>query len=84
MNMNEPPSLLRNDIMKGGNHWLKVDARIGLQPWQGLAPSALPASPGGSIPRAELCRFDGAPRWTSLKRFYSPEGWRPWACKWRA
>jgi len=23
MNMNEPPSLLRND-MKGGNHWLKV------------------------------------------------------------
>jgi hypothetical protein len=23
MNMNEPPSLLRNDV-KGGNHWLKV------------------------------------------------------------
>ena len=28
------------------------DARNGLQPWQGLSPSALPASPGGSIPRA--------------------------------
>ncbi len=28
------------------------DARNGLQPWQGLAPSALPASPGGSIPHA--------------------------------
>jgi enediyne biosynthesis protein E4 len=23
MNMNEPPSLLRNDV-SGGNHWLKV------------------------------------------------------------
>ena len=32
---------------------------------------------GGSIPRAEVCRYDGAPQWTSLKRFYSPEGWRP-------
>jgi 2,4-dienoyl-CoA reductase-like NADH-dependent reductase (Old Yellow Enzyme family) len=30
----------------------EADARQGLQPWQGLAPSALPASPGGSIPRA--------------------------------
>ena len=28
------------------------DARVGLQPWQGLAPSALPASPGGNLPRA--------------------------------
>lgn len=28
------------------------DARKGLQPWQGLAPSALPAIPGGSLPRA--------------------------------
>ena len=32
---------------------------------------------GGSIPRAEVCRYDGEPRWTSLKRFYSPAGWRP-------
>jgi hypothetical protein len=32
---------------------------------------------GGSIPRAEVCRYDGVPRWASLKRFYSPEGWRP-------
>jgi hypothetical protein len=32
---------------------------------------------GGSIPRAEVCRYDGVPRWTSLKRFYSPEGWQP-------
>jgi 2,4-dienoyl-CoA reductase-like NADH-dependent reductase (Old Yellow Enzyme family) len=30
----------------------EADAREGLQPWQGLAPSAIPASPGGSIPRA--------------------------------
>ncbi len=29
-----------------------ADAREGLRPWQGLAPSALPASPGGAIPRA--------------------------------
>lgn len=28
------------------------DARSGFRPWQGIAPSALPASPGGSIPRA--------------------------------
>ena len=30
----------------------EVDARSGLQPWQGLAPSALPAIPGGSLPHA--------------------------------
>ena len=28
------------------------DARKGLRPWQGIAPSALPEKPGGSIPRA--------------------------------
>ena len=28
------------------------DARVGLKPWQGLAPSALPAIPGGSLPHA--------------------------------
>ena len=32
---------------------------------------------GGSIPRAEVCRYDGEERWTSLKRFYSPPGWVP-------
>jgi hypothetical protein len=32
---------------------------------------------GGSIPRAEVCRYDGQPRWTSLKKFYSPAGWKP-------
>jgi hypothetical protein len=32
---------------------------------------------GGSIPRAEVCRYDDAPQWTSLRRFYSPEGWTP-------
>jgi hypothetical protein len=32
---------------------------------------------GGSIPRAECCRYDGEPQWTSLRRFYSPEGWNP-------
>jgi len=32
---------------------------------------------GGSIPRAEVCRYDGDPHWTMIKRFYSPEGWKP-------
>ena len=32
---------------------------------------------GGSIPRAEVCRYDGNFQWTSLKRFYSPQGWKP-------
>jgi len=32
---------------------------------------------GGSIPRAEVCRYDGQPQWTSLRRFYSPPGWIP-------
>jgi hypothetical protein len=32
---------------------------------------------GGSIPRAEVCRYDGDPKWTSLKRFNSPDGWVP-------
>ena len=32
---------------------------------------------GGSLPRAEVCRYDGDSKWTSLKRFYSPEGWKP-------
>lgn len=32
---------------------------------------------GCSIPRAEVCRYDDAPAWTSLKRFRSPEGYDP-------
>lgn len=32
---------------------------------------------GGSLPRAEVCRYDGGTKWTSLKKFYSPEGWKP-------
>lgn len=32
---------------------------------------------GCSIPRAEVCRYDGDATWTSLKQFYSPEGWVP-------
>jgi hypothetical protein len=32
---------------------------------------------GGSLPRAEVCRYDGRSKWTSLKRFYSPDGWKP-------
>jgi hypothetical protein len=31
----------------------------------------------GSLPRAEVCRYDGDTKWTSLKRFYSPDGWKP-------
>ena len=31
----------------------------------------------GSLPRAEVCRYDEQPQWTSLRRFYSPEGWTP-------
>ena len=34
-----------------------ADAREGLKPWQGLAPSALPAMPGGPLPR-EMDRDD--------------------------
>src|SRR6478672_8252371 len=32
---------------------------------------------GGAIPYAEVCRYDGEFDWTSLRRFYSPAGWRP-------
>ncbi len=32
---------------------------------------------GGAIPRAEVTRYDGGISWTSLKRFYSPDGWTP-------
>jgi hypothetical protein len=32
---------------------------------------------GGSIPRGEVCRYDDAFDWTSLKRFYSPAGYDP-------
>jgi len=32
---------------------------------------------GCSIPRAEVCRYDGNGVWTSLRRFHSPENWTP-------
>ncbi len=32
---------------------------------------------GGSIPRAEVTRYEGGNFWTSMKRFFSPEGWVP-------
>src|SRR5690606_31254587 len=32
---------------------------------------------GGSLPRSEVCRYDGQEAWTSLVRFYSPPGWTP-------
>lgn len=32
---------------------------------------------GCSIPRAEVCRYDGDTTWTSLRRFHSPKGWKP-------
>jgi hypothetical protein len=32
---------------------------------------------GGSLPRSEVCRYDGESKWTSIKRFYSPDGWKP-------
>ena len=32
---------------------------------------------GGSLPRSEVCRYDGQPEWTLIKRLYSPPGWTP-------
>jgi len=32
---------------------------------------------GGTLPRAEVCRYEGDSKWTSLKRFYSPDDWKP-------
>ena len=32
---------------------------------------------GGAIPFAEVTRYDGDSQWTSLRKFYSPEGWTP-------
>ena len=33
---------------------------------------------GGSIPRAEVARYDGVDTvWTTIKQFYSPQGWTP-------
>ena len=29
----------------------EADAKVGLTPWQGIAPSPIPASPGGALPR---------------------------------
>ena len=32
---------------------------------------------GGSIPRAEVTRYDDGDTWTSLRKFFSPDGWNP-------
>ena len=32
---------------------------------------------GGALPRSEVMRFDGERGWTSIRKFYSPEGWDP-------
>lgn len=31
----------------------------------------------GAIPRGEVARYDDASGWTSLKKFFSPQGWDP-------
>ncbi|WP_410962135.1 hypothetical protein, partial [Salmonella sp. SAL4457] len=31
----------------------------------------------GSIPRAEVYRYEGEKEWTLLKRFFAPQGWEP-------
>ena len=31
----------------------------------------------GSIPRAEVYRYEGGKEWTLLNRFFAPEGWEP-------
>jgi hypothetical protein len=64
-------------VYRGGERW-DVIGRVGVD---GTEVNALAVYNGklygGSIPRAEICRYDGVPEWTSLKRFYSPEGWQP-------
>ena len=61
VNMNEPPSLLRNDV-SGGNHWLKVkligrevepqrDRRAGDRPLRRQGPGA-----GSAQPIELICR----------------------------
>jgi len=61
----------------GGEKW-EVLGRVGED---GTEVNALVVYNGklyaGSIPRAEVCRYDDTPQWTSLKRFYSPDGWTP-------
>jgi hypothetical protein len=64
-------------VCRGGQRWQNV-GRVGED---GTEVNALAVYNGklygGSIPRAEVCRFDGDGPWTSIKRFYSPEGWKP-------
>jgi hypothetical protein len=64
-------------VYEGGEEW-RVIGRVGED---GTEVNSLVVYNGklygGSIPRAEVCRYDGSLQWTSLKRFYSPEGWRP-------
>lgn len=66
-------------VYEGDESWQEV-GRVGVD---GTEVNALVVHNGklygGSIPRAEVCRFDDASEWTSLKRFYSPKGWKPGA-----
>jgi hypothetical protein len=53
MNMNEPPSLLRNDL-RGANHWLQVRLRGGAGNLHGLGASVRVTSQGRTQARAVL------------------------------
>ena len=37
--------------LQDGAPLTEADAKVGLTPWQGIAPSPIPASPGGALPR---------------------------------
>jgi hypothetical protein len=62
---------------KGGEKWQE----IGRHGEDGTETNGLVVYNGklyaGTLPRAEVCRYDGGTTWTSLKRFYSPDGWKP-------
>ncbi|MBA3482102.1 MAG: DUF4838 domain-containing protein [Pirellulales bacterium] len=62
---------------QGGEDWQDI-GRVGED---GTEPNGLVVYNGklygGTLPRAEVCRYDGDSRWTSLRRFYSPDGWKP-------
>lgn len=64
-------------VHHGGEKWEEI-GRVGID---GTEVCALVVYNGmlygGSIPRAEVCRYDGKAEWTSLVRLYSPEGWIP-------
>jgi hypothetical protein len=64
-------------VYQGGAEWLPI-GRVGQD---GTEVNSLVVYNGklygGSLPRSEVCRYDGDATWTSIKRFYSPEGWKP-------